>query len=158
MKKKGDIEYMNQLHYCCEDKATMKSFYEFCMNREVGDFVSRPIPLTAYQETLQKYYESPVDTFIKKKLCYFYHTSQLKFQQYPFKNLYTDFSNWLISNNEVVRFNKRKFGLELDNIEFDGFEKIKINGTTNCVFHIDRMLKSLNIELDNIDNELLFED
>ena len=156
--KKGDIEYMNQLHYCCEDKATMKSFYEFCMNREVGDFVSRPIPLTAYQETLQKYYESPVDTFIKKKLCYFYHTSKLKFQQYPFKNLYTDFSNWLISNNEVVRFNKRKFGLELDNIEFDGFEKIKINGTTNCVFHIDRMLKSLNIELDNIDNELLFED
>ena len=39
-------------------------------NERLEDFISKPIPLTAYQEVLQKYYESPVESFLKKKVCY----------------------------------------------------------------------------------------
>ena len=155
--KKGDSEYMNQLHYCCEDKATMKSFYEYCMDRNVEDFISRPIPLTAYQEELQKYYESPVESFLKKKVCYFYHNQNYTGVsiEYSFTKLYKDFSNWLISNNEKISYTKRKFSLELGNLEYGGFSKLKKNGDVVCLFNIPKLLEMWKINLNNVDNELL---
>ena len=39
-------------------------------DRDVEDFNSKPKPHTAYQEELQNYYESPVESFLKKKVCY----------------------------------------------------------------------------------------
>lgn len=155
--KKGDTKYMEQLHYCCEDKATMKSFYEYCMDRNVEDFISRPIPLTAYQEELQKYYESPVETFVKKKVCYFYHNESYNGVsiEYSFSKLYKDFNYWLCSNNEKISYTKRKFSLELGNLEVNGFEKIRKNGEIICIFNIPKLLEIWDIKLDNIDNELI---
>ncbi len=155
--KKGDTKYMEQLHYCCEDKATMKSFYEYCMNRNVEDFISRPIPLTAYQEELQKYYESPVETFVKKKVCYFYHNESYNGVsiQYSFSKLYKDFNYWLCCNNEKISYTKRKFSLELGNLEVNGFEKIRKNGEIICIFNIPKLLEIWDIKLNNLDNELI---
>ncbi len=155
--KKGDTKYMEQLHYCCEDKATMKSFYEYCMDRNVEDFISRPIPLTAYQEELQKYYESPVETFLKKKVCYFYHNENYTGVsiEYSFSKLYKDFNYWLCSNNEKISYTKRKFSLELGNLEYGGFSKLKKNGDVVCLFNIPKLLEMWKIKLDNIDKELL---
>lgn len=155
--KKGDTKYMEQLHYCCEDKATMKSFYEYCMDRNVEDFISRPIPLTAYQEELQKYYESPVETFLKKKVCYFYHNENYTGVsiEYSFSKLYKDFNYWLCSNNEKISYTKRKFSLELGNLEVNGFEKIRKNGDIICIFNIPKLLEIWDIKLNNVDNELI---
>ena len=153
--KKGNVEYMKDLHFYCEDQPTMKSFYEFCMNRNVEDFISKPIPLTAYQEELQKYYESLTETFLKKKVCYFYHTSNKKIQEYSFSKLYKDFISWLCANNEAYSTNKRKFSLELSNLEYDGFKKEKKSGEIVCTFDIHKLLEVWNIELDNVDKELL---
>ena len=155
--KKGDTKYMEQLHYCCEDKATMKSFYEYCMDRNVEDFISRPIPLTAYQEELQKYYESPVETFLKKKVCYFYHNENYNGVsiEYSFSKLYKDFNYWLCSNNEKISYTKRKFSLELGNLEVNGFEKIRKNGDIICIFNIPMLLEIWDIKLNNVDNELI---
>ena len=155
--KKGDTKYMEQLHYCCEDKATMKSFYEYCMDRNVEDFISRPIPLTAYQEELQKYYESPVETFVKKKVCYFYHNENYTGVsiEYSFSKLYKDFNYWLCSNNEKISYTKRKFSLELGNLEVNGFEKIRKNGEIICIFNIPKLLEIWDIKLNNMDNELI---
>lgn len=155
--KKGDTKYMEQLHYCCEDKATMKSFYEYCMDRNVEDFISRPIPLTAYQEELQKYYESPVETFVKKKVCYFYHNESYNGVsiEYSFSKLYKDFNYWLCSNNEKISYTKRKFSLELGNLEVNGFEKIRKNGEIICIFNIPKLLEIWDIKLNNMDNELI---
>ena len=155
--KKGDTKYMEQLHYCCEDKATMKSFYEYCMDRNVEDFISRPIPLTAYQEELQKYYESPVETFLKKKVCYFYHNQNTNgvIIEYSFSKLYKDFNYWLCSNNEKISYTKRKFSLELGNLEVNGFEKIRKNGDIICIFNIPKLLEIWDIKLNNVDNELI---
>ena len=155
--KKGDTKYMEQLHYCCEDKATMKSFYEYCMDRNVEDFISRPIPLTAYQEELQKYYESPVETFVKKKVCYFYHNESYNGVsiEYSFSKLYKDFNYWLCSNNEKISYTKRKFSLELGNLEVNGFEKIRKNGEIICTFNIPKLLEIWDIKLNNMDNELI---
>ncbi len=155
--KKGDTKYMEQLHYCCEDKATMKSFYEYCMDRNVEDFISRPIPLTAYQEELQKYYESPVETFLKKKVCYFYHNENYTGVsiEYSFSKLYKDFNYWLCSNNEKISYTKRKFSLELGNLEVNGFEKIRKNGDIICIFNIPMLLEIWDIKLNNVDNELI---
>lgn len=155
--KKGDTKYMEQLHYCCEDKATMKSFYEYCMDRNVEDFISRPIPLTAYQEELQKYYESPVETFLKKKVCYFYHNENYTGVsiEYSFSKLYKDFNYWLCSNNEKISYTKRKFSLELGNLEVNGFEKIRKNGEIICIFNIPKLLEIWDIKLNNVDNELI---
>ena len=153
--KKGDVEYMKKLHFFCEDPATMKSFYEFCMGRDVKDFISKPIPLTAYQEELQKYYESPVQSFLKKKVCYFYHNSNKKIQEYSFSKLYKDFNYWLCCNNEKISYTKRKFSLELGNLEFDGFKKEKKSGDIICVFDIYKLLELWNIQLDNVDKELV---
>ncbi len=155
--KKGDTKYMEQLHYCCEDKATMKSFYEYCMDRNVEDFISRPIPLTAYQEELKKYYESPVETFLKKKVCYFYHNENYTGVsiEYSFSKLYKDFNYWLCSNNEKISYTKRKFSLELGNLEVNGFEKIRKNGDIICIFNIPKLLEIWDIKLNNVDNELI---
>ena len=155
--KKGDTKYMEQLHYCCEDKATMKSFYEYCMDRNVEDFISRPIPLTAYQEELQKYYESPVESFLKKKVCYFYHNQNTNgvIIEYSFSKLYKDFNYWLCSNNEKISYTKRKFSLELGNLEVNGFEKIRKNGDIICIFNIPMLLEIWDIKLNNVDNELI---
>lgn len=153
--KKGDVEYMKKLHFFCEDPATMKSFYEFCMNRNVADFITKPIPLTAYQEELQKYYESPVETFLKKKVCYFYHNSNKTIQEYSFSKLYKDFNYWLCCNNEKISYTKRKFSLELGNLEYDGFKKEKKSGDIVCIFDIHKLLEIWNIQLDNVDKELI---
>jgi len=153
--KKGNVEYMKELHFYCEDQPTMKSFYEFCMNRNVADFITKPIPLTAYQEELQKFYESLVETFLKKKVCYFYHTSNNKIQQYSFSKLYKDYIYWLCSNNETYSTSKRKFSLELGNLEYEGFKKEKKSGDIVCIFDIPKLLEVWNIQLDNVDKELL---
>lgn len=155
--KKGDVPYMKKLHFFCEDQATMKSFYEFCMNRDVEDFISKPIPLTAYQEELQKYYESPVESFLKKKVCYFYHNQNTNgvIIEYSFSKLYKDFNYWLCSNNEKISYTKRKFSLELGNLEIDGFKKEKKSGDIICSFNIPLLLQLWNIQLDNVDKELI---
>lgn len=153
--KKGDVEYMKKLHFFCENQPTMKSFYEFCMSRDVENFITKPIPLTAYQEELQKYYESLTETFLKKKVCYFYHTSNNKIHQYSFSKLYKDFITWLCANNETYSTSKRKFSLELGNLEYEGFKKEKKSGDIVCIFDIPKLLEVWNIQLDNVDKELL---
>jgi len=126
-------------------------------DRDVEDFISKPIPLTAYQEELQKYYESPVESFLKKKVCYFYHNQNTNgvIIEYSFSKLYKDFNYWLCSNNEKISYTKRKFSLELGNLEIDGFKKEKKSGDIICSFNIPLLLQLWNIQLDNVDKELI---
>ena len=98
-----------------------------------------------------------MESFLKKKVCYFYHNANYTGVsiEYSFSKLYKDFSNWLISNNEKISYTKRKFSLELGNLEYGGFEKIRKNGDIICIFNIPMLLKIWDIKLDNVDNELL---
>ena len=115
----GNKEYFNKLHNLLEDNNVIRTCYDYFKNiPDLDKFNIIPLPKTQYQENLRLLDLSPPEQFLID-FC----SKNEGVVEILGKDLYTEFSEWIESNDVEYKTTPLKFGVKLSNLNISGVEK-----------------------------------
>ena len=128
-------EKIKALRYIIDDKDSLRSIYEFLMNREGLDgFGNKPPPMTEYQEEQQLLTMTAVEVWLRDWVA---ERTEEEVTMTS-KKTFDEFMAWTKTNMSEYSCTSMQFGVRLSRLKVKGITTLR-NRTKDRVFDISRM-------------------
>jgi hypothetical protein len=128
-------EKIKALRYIIDDKDSLRSIYEFLMNREGLDgFGNKPPPMTEYQEEQQLLTMSAVEVWLRDWVVDRVEEEVTMTS----KQVFDEFMAWTKTNMSEYTCTSMQFGVRLSRLKVKGITTLR-NRTKDRVFDISQM-------------------
>jgi hypothetical protein len=143
---KNNVEYFQMLREYQADKRVQMLFYERLINiPDLGSFRNRPIPITAYQKTIQNSNREDYDLFIEDWTT---ENTSLVPLDVKSKHLYENYVIWIKANESSIKpVGHAKFTRNLTLFLGDILTPVKTNSCNMFRINVPQLMTKYNIPL-----------
>lgn len=142
----GNKAYFKKFKSIISSKNAQKTFFDFLKERENIDlFMSKPMPITAYQQALAESFEDPVTRFLKNFVDVRRGQGGMDVSIVMAKDLFDNFLSFLDDENCKYECSNARFAMKIKNLELQGITKFRKKNGNAYRLDIEKLVEELNI-------------